>query len=274
MRNISCSCSKRNGEKCGKEVKYKYELINSNEKIVKYSCKQVFHRRSIVSELEYDSILNIYRKYSDNYHIVHNNLTCSKCVDLLDTLFYQPHTKKHTLYINYYKLQRKYHKELEKLEILYPRRVVEKSYGYREKLENEMSVIMIPYVERGDYGKYKTEIDLQNAVNELNIMLLDEIDYLKGYETYFNHKIKKSRDKYINAEAEYIEEFYEVKLVYVNKTEKQCSICMNDINENNGGFLDCGHCFHNGCLEKWIKIKTNCPMCRKHFNKLKIMKSI
>lgn len=274
MDSIYCNCLKYNGEKCRKEVSYKFEFIKYKDKTVKYSCKLLFHRRGIISELDNDCRLNIYRKSGDMFYSEYNNLTCTKCVEIFDTLFYQPHTKKKTLYIKYRKLQRKYHNELEKLEALYPTLVVSKSYDARDRLKNEMLMIMTPYVERGYFGKFKTELELQNAVNNLNVLLLKERNYLMEYEMYFYMYITKNRYKYITAKEEYISEFYEVKLEYLDKKEKECSICMNNINENNGGYLDCGHCFHNDCLGKWIEIKTDCPMCRKHFNKLKIMKSM
>lgn len=273
MSSLQCNCLKKNGEKCGKTVKYKYEFFKPNGNIIKYSCKLLLHKRSIVSELGYDDRLTIYSKRRNVFYHEYKNLTCLKCVDLFDTLFYQPHTKKQTFYKKYTKLQRKYHKELNKLEKAYPINEVEDYYRERNELETKMSIIMIPYVERGDYGKYTTELDLQNAVNDLNVMLLEKIDYIKKYEMCFYLNVMKNKDRYITAKDEYVSEFYKVKLLYVNKKEKECSICMNDINENSGGYLDCGHCFHNNCLGKWIKIKTDCPMCRKHFNKLKIMKS-
>ena len=276
MSTIHCSCLKRNGEICKKAVKYKYEFTtDSHEKHVRYSCKLMFHKRYIVSELNNDSRVAIYCKHQDTFNLEYNDLTCSQCVILFDTLFHQPHTKKQTLYKKYCTLQNIYYSELEHFEIVYPRTEVEEYYRDINRLEIEVSMIMTPYTEKGDYGEYENELSLQNAVNDRNIRLLEKIDYIKKYEMSFYLNIMKSRDRFITAKEEYVSEFYEVKLLHVNNREKECSICMIDINKENGGYLKCGHCFHNDCLGKWIKCKrTDCPMCRQHFNKLDVMKNL
>jgi hypothetical protein len=47
----------------------------------------------------------------------------------------------------------------------------------------------------------------------------------------------------------------------------QCGICLeNDYDENDGTNpcckLKCGHFFHHDHIERWLEIKTNCPICR------------
>ena len=32
--------------------------------------------------------------------------------------------------------------------------------------------------------------------------------------------------------------------------------------QQSGGTTSCGHVFHTGCLERWLKQKTECPVCR------------
>lgn len=39
-----------------------------------------------------------------------------------------------------------------------------------------------------------------------------------------------------------------------------CSICFNKI--DNEYKLDCGHVFHESCIEKWINTNPSCPICR------------
>lgn len=52
-----------------------------------------------------------------------------------------------------------------------------------------------------------------------------------------------------------------------NQRSKVCGICTDDfaITEQGdpAGIANCSHWFHMGCLEKWLKLKTNCPVCRK-----------
>lgn len=46
------------------------------------------------------------------------------------------------------------------------------------------------------------------------------------------------------------------------KNSEECAICFNRVHKNT--VLDCGHCFHHKCLNKWITSgnNNNCPICR------------
>ena len=55
--------------------------------------------------------------------------------------------------------------------------------------------------------------------------------------------------------------------------ENLCIICLQDF-ENTIIKLDCNHCFHRKCINKWRKINDNCPICRKSItNIIEIKKS-
>ena len=43
-----------------------------------------------------------------------------------------------------------------------------------------------------------------------------------------------------------------------------CSVCLGDINlfDKEVSILNCGHFFHNNCLNDWLKQQMNCPECR------------
>ena len=40
-----------------------------------------------------------------------------------------------------------------------------------------------------------------------------------------------------------------------------CDIC-SDILDTNLAKLNCGHIFHSGCIDNWLKRTLECPMCR------------
>jgi len=48
-----------------------------------------------------------------------------------------------------------------------------------------------------------------------------------------------------------------------------CVICMSDLSaqESDGVQLPCGHCFHHGCIQSWLKLRSTCPSCRFQFRK-------
>ncbi|XP_065661355.1 uncharacterized protein LOC136084698 [Hydra vulgaris] len=43
----------------------------------------------------------------------------------------------------------------------------------------------------------------------------------------------------------------------------ECTICLEDfyLNEN-VVLLSCGHSYHKGCIENWLLVKNNCPLCK------------
>jgi len=49
--------------------------------------------------------------------------------------------------------------------------------------------------------------------------------------------------------------------VIKNEEHKTCSICFDELEEK-GAMLECKHTFHPQCIEKWGRIKQECPVCR------------
>ncbi|RZC81748.1 hypothetical protein C5167_044313 [Papaver somniferum] len=65
-----------------------------------------------------------------------------------------------------------------------------------------------------------------------------------------------------------------LKKVVVLDDGDVCSICLQDIDTAGGGgddggarVLNCWHTFHSGCISRWKKRKTNCPLCRHDMHK-------
>lgn len=45
---------------------------------------------------------------------------------------------------------------------------------------------------------------------------------------------------------------------------KNCSICFDDFsNDDKISITECNHSYHTNCIEKWIKNKRTCPICRR-----------
>jgi hypothetical protein len=53
-------------------------------------------------------------------------------------------------------------------------------------------------------------------------------------------------------------------IMEINKINKECIICLEEINENNIFFNSCNHYnnFHKDCIYDWIKINPDCPICQ------------
>ncbi|KAG0453099.1 hypothetical protein HPP92_025763 [Vanilla planifolia] len=48
-----------------------------------------------------------------------------------------------------------------------------------------------------------------------------------------------------------------------SESEEICTICQDDIHaDKERTKLRCGHIFHFGCIEDWLMVKNECPVCR------------
>ncbi|ESO99384.1 hypothetical protein LOTGIDRAFT_88425, partial [Lottia gigantea] len=48
-----------------------------------------------------------------------------------------------------------------------------------------------------------------------------------------------------------------------NSVDEECSICMCEYEDNDClRILPCFHCFHSGCVDKWLTNNASCPVCR------------
>lgn len=46
------------------------------------------------------------------------------------------------------------------------------------------------------------------------------------------------------------------------KEEQECIICLCQMKHKSVKFMRCGHVYHMTCINKWLKVKGNCPTCR------------
>jgi hypothetical protein len=55
--------------------------------------------------------------------------------------------------------------------------------------------------------------------------------------------------------------------IIINK--ECCNICFEDyiIGQYKRTLPSCNHCFHKKCVDKWLKSKSNCPICRNELKK-------
>ena len=49
-------------------------------------------------------------------------------------------------------------------------------------------------------------------------------------------------------------------MLHIDKIDEKCTICMNALFDID--VLSCGHMFHTKCIQKWIRYKKSCPICR------------
>ena len=64
-------------------------------------------------------------------------------------------------------------------------------------------------------------------------------------------------------------EINEIISLYKKKNDivEECSICMEEFKDKDRVFIcKCKNIFHHSCINKWIKSKEDCPICRKKIN--------
>lgn len=44
--------------------------------------------------------------------------------------------------------------------------------------------------------------------------------------------------------------------------EEECSICYNELSQQDTYELTCNHKFHKDCITRWIRTNPTCPLCR------------
>jgi len=67
------------------------------------------------------------------------------------------------------------------------------------------------------------------------------------------------------------ENIQSIPTVKINKDQMEksssCSVCWEDFTEGEEvRLLECGHCFHSGCIVPWLELHGTCPVCRKQLN--------
>jgi len=139
---------------------------------------------------------------------------------------------------------------------------------------NNRLILRIPYDENTDIFQ-TIENMLENLNNNPDILSLletstDEYFHLGiQFDTLANfqeNNIDDEEEKYFKSCKEINE-----KISKSNKIKKddqiigeQCFICMDNYKEKEfkRELPKCKHCFHKKCIDKWLKKKSNCPICR------------
>ena len=46
-----------------------------------------------------------------------------------------------------------------------------------------------------------------------------------------------------------------------------CTICLDEADGSSDVTTQCGHTFHRDCLQSWLDVGSNCPVCKRHLNR-------
>ena len=115
--------------------------------------------------------------------------------------------------------------------------------------------------------RYKGKMEVERFLEQIRggrfaqtPLLGEEIDYFKAeYRKKYENSPEKS-----NGENE---PKRQILLSESALSSRECQICYEELKKQRFclKFPVCGHEFHEECLLKWIKMKPNCPVCRRGF---------
>lgn len=83
-------------------------------------------------------------------------------------------------------------------------------------------------------------------------------------QTILENSLDESNDELVrNPEVDFNLEKFIVDKNSVTDLDSCCICCSEYSQDEEYSTLKCGHSFHSGCIEEWVKYKKVCPVCRK-----------
>lgn len=125
----------------------------------------------------------------------------------------------------------------------------------------------LEYRSRSSYTE--DELNEMNEINrQINSQYQQRREEIGRIEREFNQRI---RDVYTTHQENIEELGIKIKKLMIVKIslkfddeseETDCSICREEVTQETGGHLKCGHVYHNNCINEWRSRNNTCPLCR------------
>ena len=121
-------------------------------------------------------------------------------------------------------------------------------------------------------NEYNNEYIVNNNGNIVYHIYYDIIDSDSDNDNDNNEECGEDYDYFINCKEINKKVSKPVRIkendeIIINK--ECCNICFDDyiIGQYKRTLPSCNHCFHKKCVDKWLKSKSNCPICRNELKK-------
>ncbi|ORX52953.1 hypothetical protein BCR36DRAFT_411314 [Piromyces finnis] len=134
---------------------------------------------------------------------------------------------------------------------------IENSVSYRNgpSSSTNIQLPMSPVSENNDEIMYSKSLNEKTSLSSINENRNSPSSLKSKDKTSSSEKENESLTKESN------ECNHSNKIIY---NEKKCSICFDDFQiYEKVIMLECSHIFHRHCIASWLKIKKDCPICRK-----------
>ena len=122
---------------------------------------------------------------------------------------------------------------------------------------------------------FNQNIDIFHTIEQmLNQVNIDNQNEYYELDIHFGLSEQNDIHNYLhNTDLDHFHYCYEIdektnKSVKIKKNDKilkeQCFICMDEykVNQLKRLLPKCNHYFHKKCIDKWLKKKASCPICR------------
>jgi len=121
---------------------------------------------------------------------------------------------------------------------------------------------------RGDFGEFAfspRKLIKMMAVGQSRLARKANLNTEEGMPNYPSPlaSTSSSRLRHFTTTSPYIVRNYSSQNRVIRRELINCSICLENVNDNDKKSLNCNHNFHRTCINTWLREQNNCPLCRK-----------
>lgn len=108
--------------------------------------------------------------------------------------------------------------------------------------------------------KKKQRMNINPEFCDIPTIILSVKKFLRWEEFALELSMQET-PKAVPATKESIDALPKVRILADDSTE-ECMICMNQLKSSEVTCMPCAHLFHGDCIQKWLNINYQCPLCR------------
>lgn len=133
-------------------------------------------------------------------------------------------------------------------------------------------IALVPDI-NGEQTQYESDIEVYYTEDETdNIDDEQRLQLMHSFESLFllNFSLRPTFDNYGSLPMSRVN-VHKIPFVLISEEQVSqhisCSICIEMFNvDEKVRKLVCDHCFHDQCIQPWLKLHSNCPVCRQNLN--------
>ncbi|CAK8572935.1 unnamed protein product [Lathyrus sativus] len=106
-------------------------------------------------------------------------------------------------------------------------------------------------------------VRLRMSQNRSMLNILSSFPLHHQEDSTVEQGVGRHRDKSIEGHTKLL--YSQIQKNIGGSSTSSCSICLGDYKESDMLRLlpNCGHLYHDACVDPWLRLHSNCPICRK-----------